>query len=220
MQIVVSLLIIMLLLIPLFALLFGSLSFAESLSYVELMIVHGVSRKQIINGKFIGLGSSLALSFLCGAGLGLATFLNSFQSFGFILLLLGLGVLLNYIFLGLALILSTLLIKKEVILASALFIWFYIYILYDFIIMSLAVLLREYPLEVPILIMVFLNPLDLVRVILLLNLNLASSMSIGAALIEKILSGSQGILLAIGTLCLWIYGTWKLTETIFLRKDL
>ena len=157
---------------------------------------------------------------MLGASLGLSFFLSSIDNISFLLLLLLLGFLLNYIFLGLALILASFLKKKEVILATALFLWFYFYLLYDFIVMSIAVLFREYPLELPILLLIFFNPLDLVRVILLLSLNLASSMSISAAMIEKTLGGVQGILISVFMLCLWIGGTWYLADKIFSRKDL
>ena len=70
MQMAISLLNVMLLLIPLFALLFGTLSFAESLSYTELILLHGASRREFIAGKFIGLGSSLGLAFFAGCQLG------------------------------------------------------------------------------------------------------------------------------------------------------
>ncbi len=219
-QSIVSLLNIMLLLIPLFSMLFGSLSFSESVSFFELMLVHGVTRRQIIRGKYIGLVTSLSVSFLLGATIGLSAFLESTNDFSFIIILLLLGLMLNCIFLGLSLVIAINIPKKEVMLTIILLIWFYVYIIYDLWIMWFAVFFQSYPLELPILIMIFLNPLDLVRLVILLNLNLASSMSISVGLVQQILGGTMGTLLAVAILLTYIIGIFKITEWSFIKKDL
>ena len=219
-QTVVSLLNLVLLIIPLFSMLFGAVSLAESLPYMELALVHGASRKELFLGKYLGLGCGLAISFFIGSFMGLIPFLDSLEYIGFILLLLFLGCLLNYIFLGIAFILSIFLSKKEIVLAAALLIWFYFYVLYDIIVMGGIILFRDYPLEIPILIMVFLNPLDLVRVILLLNMDLSAIMGIGTASVKNVLGNVYGMLGACLVLFVWAWLLFRISLRKFILKDL
>ena len=219
-QTVVSLLNLILLIIPLFSMLFGSVSFSESLPYMELTLIHGASRKELFFGKYLGLGCGLTISFFIGSLVGLVPFLDSWDDIEFIFLLLFLGVLLNFIFLSISFILSIFLLKKEIILAGSLLVWFYFYILYDIMIMGTVILFKDYPLEIPILIMVALNPVDLVRVVLLLNMDLSTIMGIGTASVKSVLGNIYGVLCSCAVLFFWIWFLFKISLKKFMTKDL
>src|SRR3989338_5580700 len=87
-----SLLNLVLLLVPLFSLVFGSISFSEALPFHEILVALPISRRDIFLGKWVGLGTGLALSFLLGMGAGsLIQFNIEQKGFSSYLLLLCLG---------------------------------------------------------------------------------------------------------------------------------
>ncbi len=217
-QAIVSLLNLVLLIVPLFTLLYGAISFAESLPFVELILVRNISRRDVFLGKFLGLGFGLSFSFFIGTSLSLLLFLDSFENIFSLLLLVSMGCVLHFVFLIIAFYLVLCIQKKEMVLGSTLLTWFYFYILYDFFILIMAVLLRDYPLEIPILITVFLNPIDLLRVMLLLQLDISTIMSFSTALIEKTMGGSYGIFLAFFALGIWSVSFYYLALEKFKTK--
>ena len=63
-----SLLNLVLLLVPLFSFVFGSLSFTGSLPFSEVLIAQPVTRRAIFFGKWLGLSLGLSSSFVIGMG--------------------------------------------------------------------------------------------------------------------------------------------------------
>jgi len=216
-----SLLNLILLLVPLFSLVFGSLSFSESLPFHEMLVSLPLTRSDIFIGKWLGLGVGLSLSFLIGMGFGSLLQMNiSAQGFADYFFLLLLGVLLTFVFLGLAFLGVNLVRKKEMIFGGMLLIWFFFFILYDVLVMGVALLFGNYPLEWPMLFLVFLNPIDLVRVILLLKMDLSAMMGYSGAVFQKYLGDTMGITLGLGVLGLWIAIPFWLGLRRFQKKDL
>ena len=218
-QAVISLLNLILLIVPLFTLLYASILFAESLPFVELIIVRNISRKDILLGKFLGLGLGLSFSFLIGTSLSLVFFLDSLENIFPLLLLTAIGFVLHFLFLIIAFLLVLYIKRKEMILGGALLTWFYFYILYDFLVFMLAILLRDYPLDLPILIAIFLNPIDLLRVALLLQLDISAIMSFSTALIRKTIGGYYGILFVFCAIGIWFGLLYYLTLKKFKTKE-
>lgn len=216
-----SLLNLVLLSVPLFTMMFGSISFTESLPFHDVLIAQPISRRDIYLGKWIGLGGGLSASYVIGMGLGLLFTIN-FSGSGIksAVLLLFLGVLLTLAFLGIAFYVVNVLSKREVIFATVLVLWFVFFILYDLLVMAVAVVFEDYPLAWPMLMMVCFNPIDLVRLILLLQTDASAMMGYSEAIFQKYLGSGVGI--AIGTTCLllWIaIPTWRGLRR-FERKDM
>ncbi len=216
-----SLLNLVLLLVPLFSLVFGSLSFSESLPFHEILVALPLQRRSIYWGKWIGLGLGLSLSFLMGMGLGSLLQLNpTQQGFGGYFLLLALGVLLTFIFLGLAFLVVNLARRRELIFGWILLAWFGFFVAYDAMVVGIVLLFGDYPLEGPMLTLVFLNPIDLVRVMLLLHMDLAAMMGYSGAIFQKYLGQQTGLLTGGLALLLWIWLPAWLGLKSFERKDL
>lgn len=218
---VASLLNLFLLVIPLFGLLFGSLSFVDSIPFFEMILIRPVSRMELYIGKWIGLSLGLSLSFLIGI-MPVATFylnINDEYFYLFILLLV-FSILLHLIFVSISFCLSVILRSKEVILIVSLLVWFYFYILYDLIILGFSIHFGEYPLEVPVFTSILLNPLDLVRIIILIKMDIGSLMGFSTAFFMKYLGGTKGIVLSSTFLSLWIALPLLLGLSIFKKKDM
>ncbi len=216
-----SLLNLMLLLVPLFSLVFGSISFSESLPFSEILIAQPISRRQIFLGKWLGLGFGLSLSFLLGMGLGSLMQLNlSQKGFGSYFFLLLLGVLLTFIFLSMSFHIVNVARRRELIFGIVLLNWFFFFVFYDLIVMGVALLWGDYPLEIPMLFLVFLNPIDLTRVLLLMQIDLSALMGYSGALFQKYLGHESGMILGSAALLLWILIPAWLGLRSFQKKDL
>lgn len=200
-----SLLNLVLLLVPLFSLVFGSLSFSESLPFQEVLVSLPISRRSIFLGKWIGLGAGLSLSFLIGMGAGLFFQVNlAGQGWTSLILLLFLGLLLTFVFLGLAFLVASLTRRRELLFVWVLLLWFFLFVLYDVLVISVVLVFGDYPLEWPMLGMIFLNPIDLARVLLALQIDLAAMMNYSGALFQKYLGTTFGMMLGFSSLFLWI----------------
>lgn len=216
-----SLLNLILLLVPLFSFVFGSLSFTDSLPFSEILIAQPLSRRAIYCGKWLGLSVGLSLSFLVGMGLASLFQLNAEQGgFASYFFLLWLGVLLTFAFVSLAFLLANLVRKRELIFGWVLLFWFAFYVLYDLMVMGVALAFGDYPLEIPMLLLMFLNPIDLARVLLLMQMDLSAMMGFSGAIFQKYLGHHAGMALGSLALLLWIalpaYGGLKRFE----RRDL
>ena len=216
-----SLLNLVLLLVPLFSLVFGSLSFSESLPFHEILVSLPISRRDIFFGKWIGLGTGLSISFLFGMGVGSLLQMNIAESgFGSYGLLLLLGILLTFVFLSLSFFVVNWVRKKELIFGWILLLWFFFFILYDVLIMGVVLFFGNYPLEIPMLALTFLNPIDLARVVLLLKIDLSAMMGYSGALFQKYLGNAAGLFIGSGALALWIVIPGWLSLRSFEKKDL
>ncbi|MBE8221953.1 MAG: ABC transporter permease subunit [Bdellovibrionales bacterium] len=216
-----SLLSLVILLVPIFSLIFGSVSFIETLGFMELMAAQPVKRSSIYIGKCLGLSISLSMSFLLGMGLAIILSLShSDKGLGTIIMLLVLGVMLSFVFVSFAFLLANLSNKKEIVLGLVLTIWFYFFILHDLIMFGVVVSFGDYPLEWLILTMSALNPIDLSRVIITLHMDLSSLMGASGALIYNFFGGAKGIVLGMSMLCLWFTAPLLIGIKIFNKRNL
>ena len=216
-----SLLSLVLLLVPLFSLVFGSISFSESLRFAEVLISQPISRRDIYLGKLLGLSSGLMLSFIFGMGLGTVFQVGLHESgtANYVLLLI-LGCLLTLTFLSLAFFLATVVRKRELLFGWVLLAWFGCFVLYDLVVVGVALLFGNYPLEIPMLIFVFFNPIDLARVVFLVHSDLSAMMGYSGAVFQKYLGHNAGVGLGAAVMLLWaIIPSW-LGLAAFKRRDL
>ncbi len=68
--------------------------------------------------------------------------------------------------------------------------------------------------------MVALNPIDLARVIVLLQMDISALMGITGAVLKDFLGGALGRMCALGALILWTVLPLALALRVFRRKDL
>lgn len=211
----ISLLNIVLLLVPLISIIFGTMYFYNLKEFKELLLSQPVSRTSIILGEYLGLSSSLALSFLIGIGLPLA--FSGFSSDNLYLLMV--GVLLTFIFVGLAFFSSVITNDKVKGMGISLFIWFYFSIIFDGIVLAILFAFDDYPLEKVMLGLTFLNPIDLARIIVLLKLDISILLGYTGAVYNKFFGTGLGMSLSIIFLLLWALIPTLASIKIFSKKD-
>ena len=72
---------------------------------------------------------------------------------------------------------------------------------YDGVVLTAVALFSDYPIERPLLALMFANPVDLARVLLLLRLDASALMGYTGAVFERFFGGARGASLAAAMLC-------------------
>jgi Cu-processing system permease protein len=192
-----SLINLVLLLIPLVSVVFSTLYVYNAREFIELLLAQPVGRGSVYWGLFGGLFGPLALALLVGVGtpLGLVA-LREPDVVRPLLLLLAVGVALTAIFTALALCIAVLIDDRAWGFGGALLVWLGCTVLYDGLILLIITLLRNLPLETPVFILTFLNPIDLARVALLLTFDVSALLGYTGTIYQRVLGSSAGLVLA------------------------
>ena len=92
-------------------------------------------------------------------------------------------------------------------------------VVYDGIVLTAVALFSDYPIERPLLGLMFANPVDLGRVLLLLRLDASALMGYTGAVFERFFAGTRGVLLASVALTSWALVPVVAGARMFRRKD-
>lgn len=217
---VLSLMNVVLVFVPLVSIVFGTMYLYGARDFIELLLAQPVGRGSLFAGLYAGLAAPLALGFLLGVGL---PFLWGGQGEGSLAgplaMLLAAGVLLTLVFTALAVLASLLFEDRARGLGAAILVWLAATVLYDAVIVLVATAFSDYPLEPPLIGLILLNPVDLARVLLLLQFDIAALMGYTGAVFERFFGTPLGLGVATGALALWCAGPLLLAERKFRGKD-
>lgn len=215
-----SLMNVVLIVTPLVCVLFGAIYLYNARDFIEMLLVQPVNRKQMFGGLYLGLSVPLALGFVMGVSLPFLFHRQSLEGFEMALAVLLLcGVLLTFVFVAIAFFIVTIQDDKARGLSAAFMTWFMTGVVYDGIVLLLIQGFAAYPLEVPTLVLAMLNPVDLGRILLMLNFDIAAMMGYTGAVFETFFGSSLGMILTTSILLLWIAIPLGLGYRKFLKKD-
>jgi len=124
------------------------------------------------------------------------------------------------VFVSLAFLAAVLTRDKAKAIGIALLFWFYFSLIYDGFLLWFVYAFSDYPLEKITLTLIALNPVDLARVIMLLQLDISALMGYTGAFYKEFFGSNTGIILSTGLLAVWIALPCYLSLRIFVRKDL
>jgi Cu-processing system permease protein len=215
-KVVMSLLNIVLMVVPLISVVFTTIHFYNSYEFIELMLAQPINRKVVFVGEYLAVTFSLCMAFAVGIGLPMAVYGLSASS----LALLFCGIILTMVFVSLAFLASVLTRDKAKAIGIALLFWFYFSLIYDGFLLWFIYAFSEYPLEKLTLTLIALNPVDLARVIMLLQLDISALMGYTGAFYKEFLGSSFGIIFSTLVLFIWVIAPFLLALRIFSRKDL
>jgi len=215
---VLSLMNVVLILVPLMSLLFGTMYLYAAREFIELLLAQPVDRRSLFAGLFGGLALPLSAAALIGVGL---PFLwhGSPGLGGPVAVLLVTGVLLSLVFTALAFLVALVFVDRAKGLGAAIILWLAMTVLYDGVLLAVVSAFRDYPLENPLLVLTLLNPVDLGRVLLLLTVDIAALMGYTGAVFQRFFGSAFGMGLAITALCLWAILPLGLGYWRFQHKD-
>ncbi len=212
---VISLLNIVLLVVPLVSIIFGSIHFYNSGEFMEMLLAMPVKRKNIFWAQFAGLSLALSLAFAVGTALPLLIYGGAA---GTVYLILS-GILLTFIFTALAFMASVLNKDKSKGIGLSLVIWFYMSVIFDSLVLVMYFLFSSYPLEKATIIVSALNPIDLARILILLKLDVSALMGYTGATLQHFFGSSFGMLFSISFLLLWALMPVLYALRVFNRKS-
>jgi len=219
-KVVISLLNVFLLFIPLVSIIFGTIYLYNNKEYIVFMLSQPIKRETLFLGLYFGMTVPLILSFLFGVGIPLIIFSNKFTIDNSILfLLIASGILQSLIFASLAFYITTINENRLLGLGISIFCWLFFAAIYDGIILLLLNNFQDYPLEKISLVLTFLNPIDLARILLILKLDISALMGYTGAVFQKFFSNSLGIFFSIIAMTLWIIIPLFAGLKKFIKKD-
>lgn len=218
-RVVLSLTNVILALVPLVSLVFGTMHVYNAREFIELMLAQPVGRGSLFRGLYLGLALPLAVAFVAGAGLPLLWHGGAAGAAGPYLVMLATGALLSLAFTALAFLLAVRIQDRAMGLGAAIVTWLAVAVIYDGVVLLGITLFRDWPLETPSLVAVFLNPVDLGRVLLLLQFDLSALMGYTGAVFERFFGGATGTLLAAAALLVWTLVPLGLAGRRFARRD-
>lgn len=211
-----SLLNIILILVPLICIIFSTIYIYNSVEFIELLVSQPLPRYAIWISLFAGLSVSLSVAFLIGIGLPILIYQPN--PTGYMMLLM--GFLLTIIFVGIAMMASAISRDKARGIGFAILLWLYFSLIFDAIVLFILFQLQDYPLEKPMIIFSFLNPIDLSRIQILLKMDISALMGYTGAVFKDFFGTVTGITVTTTALLFWIFVPVWLSLRRFNRKDL
>ena len=211
-----SLLNIVLILVPLFSIIFSTIYIYNSAEFIELLVSQPLQRNAIWLSFLFGLVFSLSIAFLIGVGLPLLLFQLNYIS----LLITIVGNILSIIFVAIALLVAVKIRDKSKGIGMVIFLWMYFSLLFDGFVLFLLFQFSDYPLEKPMIMVSALNPIDLGRILILLQLDVSAMMGYTGAIFKDFFGTIYGLTASFIVLLLWIVIPSYLSTSNFKQKDL
>jgi len=218
-QVVISLLNIVLVIIPLVCLIFGVIYLYNSREFIELLLTQPINRNQLYWGLYLGLVIPLSTGFVVGLlvpllylplqGDYLVAFSNLFVT----------GLSFTFIFCALAFLLAIKFEDKIKGLGSAIGLWLFFIMIYDGLFMFLLFTFSDFPLENVSIFLSLVNPVDLGRIFMLLQLDIAALMGYTGAAFSRFFGSNLGIVISLTAMFVWVVLPGFLAKRIFLKKD-
>lgn len=211
-----SLLNIILIVVPLVSIIFSTIYIYNSAEFIELLVSQPLKRKSIWLSLFGGLAASLSIAFFIGAGIPVLIYQPNIIGFTMI----GVGIILSIIFVAIALLATVQTRDKAKGIGAAIMLWLYFSLLFDGLVLFLLFQFADYPMEKPMIAVSALNPIDLSRILILLQLDVSAMMGYTGAVFKDFFGTYTGILFSLLVLLLWIVlPVWYSTRK-FNTKDL
>ncbi len=218
---ILSMIHLVLYIIPLFCVLFGSMYIYNSGEFVRLLLSQPVGRTSVLLGQYLGLSASLIIGFSVGMIVPLVfhPFPDSEEILTY-LLLLGSGWLLTLIFIGLAFLVAIVVRDKGKGVALSLFVWLTSVVLYDGAVLLLSHIYSDYPIEKALIGAAILNPVDLARILVMMRLDFSALLGYTGAVFERFFGSRLGVVLAVSSLLCWAALPLLVGLSRFRKKDL
>jgi Cu-processing system permease protein len=211
-----GLLSVVLIVVPVISLIFTAVHYYNSYEFIELLLSQPQSRSRILFSEYLGTSLSLLLAYISGAGLPILIY--SADSTGFYLLASGAGV--SLIFCSLAFLVAVHFRDKAKGIGVSLLLWFYFAIIYDGLLLLVLFSLSDYPVEKLTFLFSGLNPIDLVRIMVMLKMDIGALMGYTGALYKNFLGKETGLWFTGFMNLAWVIIPLYFANKKFVKKDL
>ncbi|HET7040479.1 MAG TPA: hypothetical protein VFI13_00605 [Gemmatimonadales bacterium] len=220
-RVVLSLINVVLLLVPLVGLVFGTMYFHQARDFAQFLLAQPVGRRPLLAALYFGLALPLTVAFVAGVGLPFlwhaAPAPDLWRPLAALLVV---GVLLTLSATALALVVAVAVLDRAKGLALALLAWVAGAVLFDGALLLITVLFDRWPLERLLLGLTLFDPFDLGRVLLLLQLDHSALLGYTGALFATFFGGVAGAVVAGAALLGWAAAPLGAAFRIYAHRDL
>ena len=211
-----SLLNVILLVVPLVSIIFSTIYVYNSAEFIELLVSQPLQRKTIWLSLYAGLAASLSIAFFIGAGIPLLIYHPNLLG----LMMCMTGIFLSIIFVGIAMLAAVITRDKAKGIGVVILLWLYFSLLFDGLVLFLLFQFADYPLEKPMIAISALNPVDMGRILIMLQMDVAAMLGYTGAVFKEFFGSITGMLFTGLVLLLWIIFPLWLSARKFNSKDL
>ena len=210
-----------LLVVPLLCILFGTIYLHHAREFTGLLLAQPVTRGQLFMAQLAGMAIPMTLAIVAGLTIPFAVHGIPDGSTGASLTsVVALAGTLSLVFLSLACVVAVGFQDRVTGLAAAVGLWLLFTVIHDGAVLLVILVFSEYPLEPAVLAMMAANPVDLARVLMLLQFDASALMGYTGAVLQKTFTGREGYALATAALAAWVAVPGLLAWRLFRRKDL
>jgi Cu-processing system permease protein len=218
-RVILSLMNVVLLVIPLMAVVLGAMYLYNSREYIELLLSQPIERGSLFAGLYAGLSLPLVAAFMAGVTLPFLYHGALFSDAAALLVMLVTGTLLTLVFVALAFAIALATEDRIKGLGLALGAWMFFGVIYNGMMLLVIQLFHAYPLQQAVIVMSLLNPIDLGRILLLLNLDAAALMGFTGAVFQKFFGSTPGQAMSVAAMLAWLAAPLLAGRRAFLRKN-
>lgn len=216
MKAMLSLVQVVLALAPLIALIFTVVYLYDIQEFTQLLAVQPIARRSILGGQLWALATALLVAL--GFGIGLPLLVHAPSPSALMLSLSGSALVLVFAALGALIALRHR--EKARGVGIALILWLGFVLVYDAVLMWLMFATSDYPVEPFVVPFAAFNPIDLARILVMLEIDLAAMMGYSGAVYKSFFGSGAGMGMAGIVLLLWVVvPTWWALR-LFRNKDL
>ena len=205
-----------LILVPMVTIIFSTIYYYNMYEFIVLLLAQPLKRKTVLGSIYLGLAVSFGLALLIGLGLPLMLMHPSAVS----MILLLVSLMLTLVFIALAILAGIWARDKARGMGISLLFWVYFVLIFDGLILMLMYNFSDYPIERGILFITFLNPVDLSRILVLMQTEAAALMGYSGAIFNKFFNEWWGVIGSILVLMVWALVPVGLSFRMFRHKDL
>lgn len=211
-----SLLNIILIIVPLICIIFSTIYIYNSSEFIDLLVSQPLKRRTIWLSIFSGLFTSLSLAFFIGAGI--PVLLYHADATG--IMMIAMGLFLTVVFVSIAMLAAGFTRDKAKGIGLSILLWLYFSLIFDALVLFFLFQFQDYPLEKIMVLLSFLNPIDLSRIQILLQMDISALMGYTGAVFREFFGNSTGILLSFCGLIAWIIFPLMISLKKFKSRDL
>lgn len=204
------------LLVPMVTIIFSTIYYYNMYEFTVLLLAQPLKRSTVLGSIYIGLSVSFGMALLIGLGLPLMVMNPSIVS----LTLLLVSLLLTLVFIALAILSGIWARDKARGMGISLLFWIYFVLIFDGIILMLMYNFSDYPIERGVLFITFLNPVDLGRILVLMQTQASALMGYSGAIFNKFFTEWWGMAGSVIVMMIWAIIPAALSMRMFSRKDL
>ncbi len=211
-----SLLNITLFIVPLVCIVFSTIYLYNSAEFIELLVSQPVRRSSIWLGIWFGLAIALSLAFVAGAGLPLLLLRHDASA----VLLFFIGIILSLVFVSVAMVSAVISRDKARGIGMSVLLWLYFALVFDGIVLFFLFQFADYPLEKAMMVLSSFNPIDLARILVLLQMDVSALMGYTGAIFKDFFGTALGIGVSFVVLVAWVVLPLWYSVKRFEHKDL